>query len=299
MGWIEIWLDSQPAPNFSVCQAAAQQAGAQGFNAYLGGRYLFGAPWPPSLVATLSAAGFGVFGTWVSLRPGEGGYATGYQDGLDAVAAAASYPEIALINYDIEPVTWNANRPLVPAAMSGFADAVRTSGRPKMIYGLQATLLAASGYDRYWATFDLGSDDPTASAGTPGERAVQFAQRSLAGVNWDVSHSEFSLLAGRGGQDSPSYYREDGYVDFDATWNGNQNLFRIEPNGTLVHSWTTGTGVWQSEALGIGYVPGAMRLSKTGDGSQLHVFALKPDGGAAHFWQNRSQTNWNVEQIAA
>jgi GH25 family lysozyme M1 (1,4-beta-N-acetylmuramidase) len=101
-----------------------------------------------------------------------------------------------------------------------------------------------------------------------------------------------------GSAQAVNYWQED-YMDFDGTWNGNQNLFRIEPNGALVHSWTTGNGIWQNEALGIGYVPGAMTLSRAADGSQLHVFALKPDGGVGHFWQNRGQTTWSVEQIAA
>lgn len=299
MSWIETWLDTAIAPPLATCEAAAQQVGAAAFNVYLGGRFSGGRGWTPDLAAALSAAGFGVFGTWVSLSPGQGGYDLGYKDGLDALATAASYPVIALLNYDVEPSVWNSNPAGATTAMAGFRDAVHTSGRPCMIYGLQATLRAASGYDRFWATFDLRSEDPAASGGLAGSRAVQYVQATLAGVSWDVSHSEFSLLVAKGGPsmvEEPMKYFQ---------WNGNQNLVRIQANGTLVHSWYAGGG-WLQEALGIGFVPEQLEVSvafqagKSDNFSvpnQLHIWAGNSDGTVAHFWQVAGQTTWSQETL--
>lgn len=81
-------------------------------------------------------------------------------------------------------------------------------------------------------------------------------------------------------------------------WNGQQQLYAISQQGTLQQYWTTGNGVWNSQALGQGYVPGALEVGIT-DGVQLHLFALKPDGGKAHLFQNQGESTWNVEQLAA
>jgi GH25 family lysozyme M1 (1,4-beta-N-acetylmuramidase) len=93
----------------------------------------------------------------------------------------------------------------------------------------------------------------------------------------------------------PNYWRK--HMEFDGTWNGNQNIFRIEPNGNLVHSWSTGDGVWNQEVLGVAYVPGALKVGYTQ--GQIHLLALQPDGVCAHFWQSAGGATWNVEHIPA
>jgi GH25 family lysozyme M1 (1,4-beta-N-acetylmuramidase) len=93
----------------------------------------------------------------------------------------------------------------------------------------------------------------------------------------------------------PTYWRK--RMEFDGTWNGNQNIFRIEPNGNLVHSWSPGSGAWNQEVLGVGYVPGALTVGHTQ--GQIHLLALQPDGVCAHFWQSAGGGTWDVEHIAA
>lgn len=195
MAWSETWLDTAVYPGLDICLAAAAQAGASTFNIYLGGRNAdaAGGGWGAH-VQELQARGFGTFGTWVSLYKGQGGYNLGYQDGVDADAAARN-AGVELVCYDVEPDVWYANPNGVVDACRGFRDALRAKSRPSMLYGVQETLFAVLGFDRYWGTFDLGqyTNDPARGAGPAGSRALQYAQTSLAGRAWDLSHSEFEV----------------------------------------------------------------------------------------------------------
>src|SRR5579859_6677671 len=101
MPWVEVWLDTATAPPLATILTALDESAAQAVNFYLGGRFSGGSGWTPQLSAELAQArpDVGQFGTWVSLSPGQGGYALGHQDGLDAAAAAKAYPAIQWLVY--------------------------------------------------------------------------------------------------------------------------------------------------------------------------------------------------------
>lgn len=200
MAWQEMWLDTAIAPASDDILAALQQSGARGLNFYLGGRFNGGVGWTPQLAAQLAQARPDVaqYGTWVSLRPGQGGYALGHQDGLDCVAAARAYPAITWLVYDIEPITWQAWPTGVADAMRGFADAVHGAGYHAIDYGTPSAVAAASNEEVIWiANPNPGGADPALQPLNPayyaGRRAVQYGTAVFAGATWDVTHSEFSL----------------------------------------------------------------------------------------------------------
>jgi hypothetical protein len=202
----ETWLDTAAAPDLGGCVAAAQQVGAHVFNAYIGGRYSGGSGWTPDLVAQLAGAGYGVFGSWVALRPGQGGYGLGHQDGLDAAATARAYPAIRVLSYDVEPGAWDANPAGATEATIGFTDAVHSAGYLSMPYSVWRGLAAGGqGADFVWAA-NPGNCDPAAQpvAGDffPGRRSVQCSQIQAAGRDWDVSYSQFSITGGGGVSDA-------------------------------------------------------------------------------------------------
>lgn len=203
MSWIETWLDTATAPPLATLLAALDQSGAKGINFYLGGRFSGGRGWTPQLSAELAQErpDVGQFGTWVSLSPGQGGYALGHQDGLDCVAAAKAYPAIAWLDYDVEPVTWQANPQGVDDAMRGFADAAHAAGYHTMDYGAPDTVAGASDEDVIWiANPNPGGGDPAIQPLDPayyaGKRAVQYGTGTFGGVVWDVTHAEFSIAGG-------------------------------------------------------------------------------------------------------
>lgn len=200
MSWIEEWLDTATAPPLATILTALTESGAKAVNFYLGGRYNAGRGWTPELSAELAQQrpDVGQFGTWVALRPGEGGYDLGHQDGLDCVAVAKAYPAIAWLDYDVEPSTWQAWPQGVDDAMRGFADAAHAAGYHVMDYGTPNTVAGASNEDLIWiANPNPGGGDPAVQPLNPayyaGKRAVQFGTGTFAGVTWDVTHSEFAI----------------------------------------------------------------------------------------------------------
>jgi hypothetical protein len=240
MSWVATWLDRAVYPGLAECQRAAAAVGGDVFNIYLGGRnaYAGGGGWSAH-VSEFTEAGFGVFGTWVSLYRGQGGYALGYQDGVDADAAAGA-AGVGLTCYDVEPDVWYANTAGVADACRGFRDALRDRGRPSMLYGLQGTLYACPGFDRYWGTFDLGqyTDDPARGAGPDGSRALQYVQTDLYGVDWDISHSEFAIGAQTGGQvflDQPSQGGD--AMSLLSTPAGRLDFVHVGVDGNVFHRW--------------------------------------------------------------
>lgn len=203
MSWVVTWLDTATAPSLATILAALDESGAQAINFYLGGRFSAGQGWTPELSAELAQArpDVGQFGTWVSLSPGQGGYALGHQDGLDCVAAAKAYSVIAWLVYDVEPETWQANPQGVDDAMRGFADAVHAAGYHAIDYGTPDTVAGASNEDVVWiANPNPGGGDPAVQPLDPnyyaGKRAVQYGSAVYAGITWDVTHSEFTISPG-------------------------------------------------------------------------------------------------------
>ena len=204
MTGLETWLDTGRAPDLASCIGAAQQIGATTFNVYMGGRYAYlgggaSAGWTSELAQGLHDAGYDLFGSWVSLSPGQSGYALGYQDGLDAVRVArANYPMLQVLSWDIEPSTWWANQSGVNDAMRGFHEAVEAGGYGDMPYGWEGTLAGCPWADFLWIA-SPGYSDPAhvrpqlPDDFLPGRRSVQFGSLDYAGTTWDVSHSEFSL----------------------------------------------------------------------------------------------------------
>lgn len=206
----ETWLDAghlvgaNDAERLNICRGAAAQVGARGFNVYMGGRFAWlgggsQAGWTPGVVAGLVAEGYGVFGSWVSLEPGQGGYDLGHQDGLDAVAAARSnYPTLRILSWDVEPSAWWANMAGVIDAMRGFHDAVHAAGYLDMPYGWEGTVANCPWADFVWVASPGFSDParlraPLADDFLAGRRSVQYGSLAFGGTDWDVSHSEFSL----------------------------------------------------------------------------------------------------------
>jgi hypothetical protein len=206
MSWVEIWIDQGQAPSLDAILQAIDQSGAKAVNFYLGGRFAYlgggrAAGWTPELMAAIAAArpGMGFFGSWVSLRPGEGGYGLGHQDGLDAASAAQSYSLIRWLSYDVEAGAFDANPTGAAQAMLGFTDAVHQQGYKSMPYSVPRGLTAGAGSaDAIWiANPNPGGDDPAVqplnAAFFAGKRSVQCCLLIVAGVDWDLSHSQFSI----------------------------------------------------------------------------------------------------------
>lgn len=179
--------------------AGIDQLGLGAVNIYMGGRFAFlgggtAAGWSPQLVAQVAAArpGVGWIGSWVALEPGQGGYALGFQDGQDAVAAARAYP-VRWLSYDVEPSTYDANPTGVAQAMQGFHDAIEAAGYLDLQYGVPRTDAAAPEADGVWVAVP-GEPDPATAGLDPafmaGRRSVQYGQASVAGIDWDLSNSE-------------------------------------------------------------------------------------------------------------
>jgi hypothetical protein len=283
MSWIEVWLDTAAAPNLDVCDAAARQVGAQGFNLYMGGRYSGGSGWTPGLAAGLAARGYGLLGTWVALRPGQGGYALGHADGLDAASAAGSYGpgRVAYLSYDVEPGTYDANPVGTAEAMRGFTDAVHSAGYKSVPYGVPRTVAAGSdNADGIWiANPNPGGDDPANQPLNPGffagHRSVQFTQAVLAGVTWDVSRSQFSLKG------SGVTHATGDTLMFHPTIAGRVDDFVIGTDGQIYHLFgQIFTGDYpQIEGWGGQGVPGLLAFGWTPDGQHLLCRAVAPNGG--------------------
>jgi len=205
IGMSEDWIDQGAAPSLAATVAAIDQGGIAAVNVYMGGRdaFLGGPPrnrWTPQFVQSIATARpVAFFGSWVSLVPGQGGYALGHQDGLDAAAAARGYSMIRWLSYDVEPAAFDANPTGAADAMRGFTDAVHSQSFLSMPYSVPRGLAAgAGGADAIWiANPNPGGEDPGVQPLDPaffaGRRSVQCCLLIAAGVDWDLSHSQFSI----------------------------------------------------------------------------------------------------------
>jgi hypothetical protein len=209
----ENWIDQGAAPPLNAVLAAIDQGNISAINVYMGGRYAYlGGPngnkgnpqgngWTPAFINEIAAARPKVafFGSWVSLVPGQGGYGLGHQDGLDAANTARGYPKVLWLSYDVEPGAFDANPVGAADAMAGFTDAVHSQGFLSMPYSVPRGLAAgAANADGIWiANPNPGGDDPTNQPLNPdffaGRRSVQCCLLIAAGVDWDLSHSQFSV----------------------------------------------------------------------------------------------------------
>lgn len=265
--------------------AALQQEQAQAFAFYLGGDDTAHV-WPVPVVEQVRRAGFQAKGIWL---PRGLAQRSGADDGAIAAQLARSYGLWAWrLVFDLEPAVYDADPAAAVAYAGAWAPAVRAAGLSPELYGAPPAIEACwPGYDVVWGA--VPGDAAWTFRAVPS--AVQYGSGSAAGVSYDVSLGDFPFTPPGGG-----------HMRF-VLWNGVQQLFRIEPGGTLVQAWTTGDGRWQEQDLGVGYLPGSLEVQRTMNPdespNQLHLFAQRQDGSVAHFWQVAGAPSWSTESVPA
>lgn len=210
-----IVLDRGQDPGVQGALNALNTAGAEGWLAYVGGRSLFFAPWSAGTVQGLVDAIAQVLPVYALATPLTSGQ--GSADAATAVAAVNAWERpFDNIMLDVEPSYYSANPGGTLAYISSWVAGVHHSGMQATVYGTGSTIsgvyaaniapdfVLVANYP-YPAGVLWGPPDPAHIFGFPdgifpGRRGWQYANEVVfAGLNCDISTTQFKLLGGLGG----------------------------------------------------------------------------------------------------
>jgi hypothetical protein len=200
-----IVLDSGQDPGVGPAVAAAQAAGAQAWEVYVGGWSLYYPPWSTGTCQGLRVAGYGILSVYAYGSPLM--FAQGAMDGAEAATLAAAYgcPLGSLIMLDIEGAAETAAGAQYAA---GWASGVRGADYRPAAYSNSGffALLNEGDWDAVIVAsyLSVGSSTATPDLGAaPGfggrwraSRGWQYAENvPIAGVTCDINVINFSLAA--------------------------------------------------------------------------------------------------------